>query len=82
MTPQQAASGFMELDLPDGGRVLVSFSEEVSSNPDIEASVVRMMLASTGGEDDVRAAIADYAEASGLHAAVTGERGSLTISIG
>jgi hypothetical protein len=82
MTPQQAANGFMELDLPDGGRVLVSFSDEVSSNPDIEASVVRMMLASTGGEDEVRAAIADYAEASGLTAVVIGERDSLTVAIG
>ena len=82
MTPQQAAAGFMELDLPDGGRVLVSFSDEVASNPDIEASVVRMMLASTGGENDVRAALADYAEASGLIAVVTGEGGSLTVAIG
>lgn len=82
MTPQQAAEGYIELDLPNGGRVLVWFGDEVSSNPDIEASVVRMMLASTGSEDDVRAALADYAEASGLTAVVTRERGLLAVAIG
>ena len=82
MTPRQAAEGFIELDLPDGGRVLVWFGDEVASNPDIEASVVTMMLASTGDEDDVRAALADYAEASGLTAVITRDRNSLTVAIG
>lgn len=81
MTPQQADDGFVELDLPDGGRVLVSFGNEVSANPDIEAAVVRMMLAATGGEDEVRAAIADYAEASGLTAVLSTNQGSLAVAI-
>ena len=81
MTPQQADDEFMELDLPDGGRVLVCFGNEVSANPEIEAAVVRMMLAATGGEDEVRAALADYAEASGLTAVVSTDRGSLAVAI-
>ena len=82
MTPEQAAEGFVELGLPDGGRVLVCFGDEVASNSDVEASVVLMMLAATGSEDDVRAALADYAEASGLTAQVSIDRGALTVLIG
>jgi hypothetical protein len=81
MTPQQADEGFMELNLPDGGRVLVCFSGELQANPDIEAAVVQMMLAATGSEGDVRAALADYAESSGLKAALSWDRGSLAVAI-
>jgi hypothetical protein len=81
MTPQQADEGFMELNLPDGGRVLVCFSDELQANPDIEAAVVQMMLAATGSEDDVRSALADYAESSGLTAALSWDRGSLAVAI-
>jgi hypothetical protein len=82
MTPEQAQDGLMERVLPDGGQVLVAFGKEIASNPDVEASVVQMMMAATGNEDDVRAALADYAEASGLTASVSTHRGSLTIVIG
>lgn len=82
MTPEQADDGFVELGLPDGGRVLVCFGDEVSRNSDVEASVVLTMLAATGSEDDVRAALADYAEASGLTAEMSIVRGSLTVVIG
>ena len=81
MTPQQADAGFMELDLPDGGQVLVSFGEEVSANPEIEAAVVRMMLAATGDAAEVRAALADYAEASGLTAVISRDHGSIAVAI-
>jgi hypothetical protein len=82
MTPEQADGGIVELDLPDGGRVLVCFGDEVASNSDVEASVVLMMLASTGSEADVRAALADYAEASGLTAEVSIRHGAVTVMIG
>ncbi len=82
MTPDRANDGFVELNLADGGRVLVSFGEEVSSNPDLEAAVVTMMLAATGGEDDVRAALAGYAEASGLSAVLSRDGGVITMAIG
>jgi hypothetical protein len=49
--------------------------------PDIEAAVVQMMLAATGSEDDVRSALADYAESSGLTAALSWDRGSLAVAI-
>jgi hypothetical protein len=68
MTPEQAEAGFVELHLPGGGRVLVCFRGEVAANPDVEAAVVQMMLAATGSEADVRSALADYAESSGLTA--------------
>ena len=71
----------MELDLPDGGRVLVSFGEEVSANAEIEADVVRMMLAATGDAAEVRAALTDYAEASGLKAVVSVDHGSIAVAI-
>jgi hypothetical protein len=82
MTPEQADEGFVELDLPDGGRVLVCFRDEVAMNSEVEASVVLMMLAATGTEADVRAALADYAAASGLTATVSGDRDALTVVIG
>ena len=81
MTPQQADDGFMELNLPDGGRVLVCFRDEVASNPDVEASVVQMMLAATGGEAEVRTALTDYAEASGLTAVLSRDGGALTVEL-
>ena len=81
MTPQQADAGFMELDLPDGGRILVCFSEEVAANPEIEAAVVQMMLAATGDAAEVRAALTDYAEASGLTAVVSVDHGSFAVAI-
>lgn len=81
MTPQQADEGFMELDLPDGGRVLVCFRDRASANPDIEAAVVRMMLAATGDADEVRAALADYAEASGLTVVLSMDRGTFAVAI-
>jgi hypothetical protein len=82
MTPEQADDGFVELDLPNGGRVLVCFRDEASANSEIEASVVLMMLAATGDEDDVRAALADYAEASGLTATMSADHGALKVIFG
>jgi hypothetical protein len=79
MTPEQAEAGFMELNLPDGGRVLVCFRGEVAANPDVEAAVVQMMLAATGSEADVRAALADYAESSGFTAVPSRDRAYITI---
>jgi hypothetical protein len=73
MTPQEAEAGLVELTLPSGGRVLVGFGAEVASNPDVEASVVRMMLAAIGTENEVRLALAHYAESSGLRTSVSTE---------
>jgi hypothetical protein len=82
MTPDQADGGFVELDLPDGGSVLVCFGNGLARHSDIEASVVLTMLTATGSEADVRAALADYAEASGLTATVSVDRGAVTVTIG
>jgi hypothetical protein len=82
MTPRQADDGFVELDLPDGGRVLVSFGDEAVGHSDVEASVVLMMLAAAGSAAEVRAALADYAEASGLATRVSIDRGAVTVTIG
>ena len=82
MTPEQADEGFVEMDLPDGGRILVRFGDELASNSELEASVVLMMLAATGSEEDVRAALADYAEASGLTSRVSIDHGAVTVMIG
>jgi len=79
VTPDQAEAGFVELDLPDGGRVLVCFRGEVAANPDVEAAVVQMMLAGTGSEADVRAALADYAESSGFTAVPSRDNAYISI---
>src|SRR5688572_26675029 len=82
MTPQQAGDGLVELMLPDGGHVLVGFREETSINPAVEASVVQVMLDATGNEDEVREALAHYAEASGFSAELSRDRGSIVLMIG
>ena len=82
MTPAQADGGFVELDLPDGGRVLVSFGDDLATDADVEASVVLMMLAVSGDATDVRAALADYAQASGWTARTSTAGGAVTVRIG
>lgn len=79
MTPEQAEAGFVQLDLPDGGRVLVCFRGEVAANPDVEAAVVQMMLAATGSEADVLSALKDYAESSGFTAVPSRDQGYISI---
>jgi hypothetical protein len=81
MTPQQADDGLVELMLPDGGHVLVGFSEEASINPAVEASVVQVLLDATGNEDEVRDALAQYAEASGFAAKLSRKDGSIILMI-
>ena len=71
MTPQEADAGLVELTLPNGGRVLVGFGARAASNPDVEASVVRMMLDAIGTGDEVRQVLARYAKASGLTAKIS-----------
>jgi hypothetical protein len=56
--------------------------DDSATHADVEASVVRMMIAATGNVDDVRAALADHAEASGFSASVSINHGSLTVVIG
>ncbi|HEY6012588.1 MAG TPA: hypothetical protein VIU37_01225 [Candidatus Limnocylindrales bacterium] len=67
MTPQQADAGVIELVLPEGGHVLVDFGND-GPRPDLEASVVEMMLTSGGTAENVCQTLSDYAEASGLSA--------------
>jgi hypothetical protein len=59
--------------------VLVCFRGEVAANPDVEAAVVQMMLAATGSEDDIRAALAHYAEASGFTAVPSHDQAYISI---
>jgi len=63
MTPRQAIDGIVELGLPDGGRVLVSFGGEVSGDADLESGVLLAMLAAGDNEQDVCRAVTDHAEA-------------------
>ena len=67
MTSQQAGAGLLELMLPDGGHVLADFGVDGTSHPDLEATVVQMMLCAVGNENVCKTP-ADYAEASGMSA--------------
>jgi hypothetical protein len=71
MTPRQAIDGIVELGLPDGGRVLVSFGGEVAGDPELENGVLLAMLAADDNEHDVCRAVTDHAEAMGLRAVVS-----------
>ena len=71
MTPRQATEGIVELGLPDGGRVLVSFGDDVSGDADVENGVLIAMLGGGESQDDVRRAVTEHAAASGLRAVVS-----------
>jgi hypothetical protein len=71
MTPRQAEEGILELGLPDGGRILLSFEEDVSGDVDLENGVLLAMLAAGDSEGDVCEAVANQAEAMGLRAVVS-----------
>jgi hypothetical protein len=81
MTPQQAVDGIVELALPDGGHVLVSFGEDVSGDPDLESDVLLAMLGGGDSEVDVCRAVAAHAEAIGLRAVVSDESHPVTVVI-
>jgi hypothetical protein len=72
----------MELMLPQGGQLLVAFRNDAFANPAVEASVVQLMLDATGGNDEVAAALADYAEASGFALEISENRGSRIVTLG
>jgi hypothetical protein len=57
MTPRQATEGIVELGLPDGGRVLVSFGDDVSGDADLENGVLLAMLAAGESQDEVWRAV-------------------------
>lgn len=71
MTPRQAIEGIVELGLPDGGRVLVSFGDDVSGDADVENGVLLAMLGAGESQDDVCRAVTEHAAASGLRAVVS-----------
>jgi hypothetical protein len=71
MTPRQAIEGIVELGLPDGGRVLVSFGDDVSGDADVENGVLIAMLAAGESQDDVCRAVTEHAAATGLRAVVS-----------
>ena len=72
MTPRQATEGIVEFGLPDGGRVLVSFGDDVSGDADVENGVLIAMLGAGESQDDVCRAVTEHAAASGLRAVVSG----------
>ena len=71
MTPRQAIEGIVELGLPDGGRVLVSFGDNVSGDADVENGVLLAMLGAGETQDDVCRAVTEHAAATGLRAVVS-----------
>jgi hypothetical protein len=71
MTPRQAIEGIVELGLPDGGRVLLSFGDDVSGDADLENGVLIAMLEAGESQDEVCRAVTEHAAASGLRAVVS-----------
>ena len=61
----------MELGLPDGGCVQVSFATEVAFDTDLQDAVLQAMLRAGETEDDVCRALADVAAATGLRLLVS-----------
>jgi len=71
MTPRQATEGIVELGLPEGGRVLVSFGDDVSGDADLENGILIAMLAAGESQDEVCRAVTAHAAATGLRAVVS-----------
>ena len=81
MTPRQAIEGIVELGLPDGGRVLVSFGDDVSGDADVENGVLIAMLAAGESQDDVCRAVTEHAAATGLRAVVSDRKDPVMVVI-
>jgi hypothetical protein len=81
MTPRQATEGIVELGLPDGGRVLVSFSDDLSGDADLENGVLIAMLGAGESQDDVCRAVTEHAAASGLRAVVSDQADPVMVVI-
>jgi hypothetical protein len=81
MTPRQAIEGIVELGLPDGGRVLVSFGDEVAGDPDLENGVLIAMLAGGESEDEVCRAVTAHAASCGLRAVVSDDEDPVMVVI-
>ena len=81
MTPRQAIEGIVELGLPDGGRVLVSFGDDVSGDAEIENGVLIAMLAAGESQADVCRAVTEHAAASGLRAVVSDQADPVMVVI-
>ena len=81
MTPRQAIEGIVELGLPSGGRVLVSFGDDVSGDPDLENGVLLAMLAAGESQDEVCRAVTAHAAASGLRAVVSDQEDPIMVVI-
>lgn len=71
MTPRQADDGVVELGLPDGGCVQVSFGTEVSFDPDLQNAVLQTMLRAGETEDEVCRALTEVAATTGLRVLVS-----------
>jgi hypothetical protein len=81
MTPRQATEGIVELGLPDGGRVLVSFGDDVSGDADLENGVLIAMLAAGESQDEVCRAVTAHAAATGLRAVVSDNEDPIMVVI-
>jgi hypothetical protein len=71
VTPRQADDGVVELGLPDGGCVQVSFGTEVSFDADLQNAVLQTMLRGGDTEDEVCRALTDVAATTGLRVLVS-----------
>jgi hypothetical protein len=81
MTPRQAIEGIVELGLPDGGRVLVSFGDEVAGDPDLENGILIAMLAGGESQDEVCRAVTAHAASCGLRAVVSDDEDPIMVVI-
>jgi len=81
MTPRQATEGIVELGLPDGGRILVSFGDDVSGDADLENGVLIAMLAAGESLGEVCRAVAAHAAATGLRAVVSDDADPVMVLI-
>jgi hypothetical protein len=81
VTPEQASDGFVELILPEGGRVLVDIRNDVERTADLEADVVQLLFEADGSDDDVCSALRDLAHDSGLTAKYSVGRDSVIVAL-
>ena len=81
MIPQVTASGIVEVLLPEGGRIVVELSDALARDPDIEADLIQLLLATEGSKEDVWLAITGYAEAGGLTTQYVLEQSALLVAI-
>ena len=71
----------MEVDLPDGGRLIVSFADDEARSCEGASEIAAALIRVDGSEGELERAVVDEAERHGLRCSVSGSRHPTTVVV-